>query len=66
VAWFKRLVLPTTYHRATIKTPRHYLLNLTGKIVHTTRCCFPAIADCYRYQFVWQFTMKRLATLQFT
>jgi len=65
VAWFKRLVLPPRYHRVTIKTIRHHLLHLAGKIVHTARQCFLVISDCYRYQSVWQFAIKRLAALQF-
>jgi hypothetical protein len=65
VAWFKRLVLPPNYHRATIKTLRHHLLNLAGKIVHTARRCFLMISDQYRYQAVWHFATKRLAHLQF-
>ena len=52
VAWFKRLVLPVSYHRTTIKTIRHHLLNLAGKIVHTARRCFLMISDQYRYQAV--------------
>ena len=65
VAWFKRLVLPPSYQRATIKTIRHHLLNLAGKLVHTARRVFLVISDGYRYQAVWQFAMKRLAHLQF-
>jgi hypothetical protein len=65
VAWFKRLVLPPSYHRTTIKTLRHHLLYLAGKIVHTARCCFLIISECYRYQSVWHFAIKRLAALQF-
>jgi Transposase DDE domain group 1 len=65
VAWFKRLVLPPSYHRATIKTIRHHLLNLAGKIVHTARRCFLMISDQYRYQAVWRFAIDRLAHLQF-
>jgi hypothetical protein len=65
VAWFKRLVLPPSYQRTTIKTIRHHLLNLAGKIVHTARRCFLVISNCYRYQSVWQFAIKRLAALQF-
>ena len=65
VAWFKRLVLPPGYHRTTIKTLRHHLLNLAGKIVHTARQCFLVISNCYRYQSVWQSAIKRLAALQF-
>jgi len=65
VAWFKRLVLPPGYRRATIKTIRPHLLNLAGKIVHTARRRFLVISECYRYQSVWQFAMKRLAILQF-
>jgi len=65
VAWFKRLVLPPSYQRTTIKTIRHHLLNLAGKIVHTARRYFLIISEGYRYQAVWQFAMKRLASLQF-
>jgi len=65
MAWFKRLVLPISYHRTTIKTIRHHLLNLAGKIVHTARRCFLMLSDRYRYQAVWQFAIVRLAHLQF-
>jgi Transposase DDE domain group 1 len=65
MAWFKRLVLPTSYHRTTIKTIRHHLLNLAGKIVHTARRCFLMLSDQYRYQAVWLFAIDRLAHLQF-
>lgn len=65
VAWFKRLVLPPSYQRATIKTIRHHLLNLAGKIVHTARRCFLMISDHYRYQAVWCFAIGQLTHLQF-
>ena len=65
LGWFKRLVLPASYHRTTIKTIRHHLLNLAGKIVHTARRCFLMISDQYRYQAVWRFAIDRLAHLQF-
>jgi hypothetical protein len=65
VTWFKRLVLPPSYHRATIKTLRHHLLNLAGKLVHTARRCFLMISDQYRYQTVWRFAIGQLAHLQF-
>jgi hypothetical protein len=65
VAWFKRLVLPSRYHRTTIKTIRHQLLNLAGKIVPTARRCFLMISDHYRYQAVWRFAIGRLAHVQF-
>ncbi len=65
VAWFKRLVLPPSYHRATVKTIRHPLLNLAGKIVHTARRLFLSISDQYRYQAAWRFAIRRLAHLQF-
>lgn len=65
VAWFKRLVLPPSYQRATIKTIRHHLLNLAGKIVHTARRCFLMISAHYRYQTVWRCAIGQLAHLQF-
>src|SRR5262249_32058068 len=48
LAWFKRLVLPPAYPQATIKTIRHHLMNLAGKLVHTARRCFLMLSDCYR------------------
>lgn len=65
VAWFNRLVLPAGYHRATIKTLRHHLFNLAGKLVHTARQVFLVISDSYRYQTVWRFARQRLPHLQF-
>jgi Transposase DDE domain group 1 len=65
MAWFKRLVLPESYHRTTIKTIRHHVLNLAGKIVHTARRCFLMLSAQYRYQPVWRFAIDRLAHLQF-
>jgi Transposase DDE domain group 1 len=66
VAWFKRLVLPPASQRTTIKTIRHHLLNLVGKLVRTARRCFLVLSQGYRYQAVWQFTINRLGALQFT
>jgi Transposase DDE domain. len=66
VAWFKRVVLPPAYQRTTIKTIRHHLLNLAGKIIHTARRCFLVLSEGYRYQAVWQFAINRLGALQFT
>jgi DDE family transposase len=65
VAWFKTLVLPPSYRRATLKTIRYQLLHLAGKIVHTGRRFFLILSDYYRYQAVWRFAIGRLATLQF-
>jgi hypothetical protein len=63
MAWFKKMVLPEEYHRATIKTIRHQILNVAGKVVGTGRKKFLKISEKYRYQDVWQFAMKRLAEL---
>jgi hypothetical protein len=65
VAWFKRMVLPASYHNSTIKTIRHHILNLAGKIVHSARKFFLIISDSYSYKSVWKFALKRLATLEF-
>jgi hypothetical protein len=65
VAWFKRLVLPPGYQRVTIKTLRHRLLNLAGKLVHTARRVFLVLSNHYRYQAVWRFAIGRLNHLQF-
>jgi len=65
LAWCKRLVLPPAYQQATVKTIRHHLLNLAGKIVHTARQCFLMLSDRYRYQAVWRFAIGQLTHLQF-
>jgi len=64
VAWFKRMVLPVSYHNSTIKTIRHHILNLAGKIVHSARKFFLIISDCYSYKSLWKFALKRLAALE--
>lgn len=64
MAWFKRLVLPENYHNLTIKTIRHHLLNLAGKIVHSARQYFLIISDFYKYSSVWQFAINQLAALE--
>jgi Transposase DDE domain group 1 len=66
LAWFKKLVLPSSYHHATLKTLRPHLLNLAGKLVHSARQCFLVLSNRYRYQAVWQFALERLAHLQFS
>jgi hypothetical protein len=66
LAWFKKLVLPPSYHHATLKTLRHPLLHLAGKIVHSARQCFLVLSNHYRYQAVWQFALGRLACLKFS
>jgi Transposase DDE domain group 1 len=66
LAWFKKLMLPSSYHHATLKTIRHHLLNLAGKIVHSARQGFLVISNRYRYQAVWQFALGRLVHLQFS
>jgi len=65
VAWFKKLILPPDYHRATVKTIRHHVLNVAAKIVHTARQFFLVISDDYRYQEVWRFALAQLAHLRF-
>ena len=64
VAWFKRMVLPVSYHNSTIKTIRHHILTLAGKIVHSARKFFLIISDSYSYKSVWKFALKRLAALE--
>lgn len=66
IAWFKQLVLPATYQRRTLKTIRHQLLNVAGKIVHSARQFFLVLSDEYRYQEVWRFALNQLAKLQLT
>ena len=63
VAWFKRLMLPEHYHQSTIKTIRHQVLNVAGKIVQTGRKFYLVLSDQYRYQAVWEHAIKKLAAL---
>ena len=64
VAWFKRLCLPKEYHQATVKTIRHQLLKVAGKIVHQARQFFLVLSDQYWFQEAWSFALKQLAKLQ--
>jgi DDE family transposase len=64
VAWFKRLILPEQYHRATIKTIRHHLLSTAGKIVSSGKQFFLMLSDQSYFQDVWAFALKRLADLK--
>jgi len=66
LAWFKKLVLPSSYHQATLKTLRPQLLNLAGQLVHSARQWFLVLSNPYRYQSVWHFALGRLAHLQFS
>jgi hypothetical protein len=64
VAWFKRLCLPKQYHQATVKTIRHQVLNVAGKIVHQARQLYLVLSAQYWFQEVWSFALKQLARLQ--
>jgi hypothetical protein len=64
-AWMKRLVLPKQYRQATIKTIRHQLLNLAGKIVKSGRRKYLVISDEYRYKKVWKEAIEKLSALSF-
>jgi hypothetical protein len=61
VAWFKKLILPSEYHRATLKTIQHQVFNVASKVVHTARQFFLVMSAEYRYQAVWQFALAQLA-----
>lgn len=63
VAWFKKLVLPKAYEKATIKTLRHHLLNLAGKLVRSGRRWYLVLSEHYLYQEVWRYALKQLAKL---
>lgn len=65
VAWFKRLILPKEYYNSTIKTIRHHILHLAGKIIHSARKQFLVITDHYKFKSVWKFAINRLANLHF-
>ena len=63
MAWFKRMVLPEQYQQSTIKTIRHRVLNVAGKIVQTGRKLYLIMSDQNRYQEVWEHAIKKLAAL---
>lgn len=65
VAWFKHLALPEQYKNSTVKTLRHQLLNLAGKVVHTSRQFFLILSEEYRFQDVWKAAIQKLAALCF-
>lgn len=64
VAWFKRLCLPKAHHQRTVKTLRHQLFNVAGKIVRQARQAFLVLSDQYWFQDTWSFALKQLAKLQ--
>ena len=64
VAWFKYLILPEEFLTATIKTLRHRIFNLAGKIVTQSRQFFLVITDEYQFQDAWASALKNLAALQ--
>ena len=63
MAWFKKMILPEHYHQSTIKSIRHQVLNVAGKIVQTGRKIYLVLSDQYRYQEVWEHAIKQLAAL---
>lgn len=63
--WFKQMVLPKEYQEATMKTIRHQVLNLAGKIVRTGRQKCLVISEHYRYQKVWKKAVRKLERLSF-
>lgn len=64
MAWFKRLCLPEQYHTSTVKTIRHHLLKVAGRIVHQARQRFLILSERYWYRDVWSFALNQLARLR--
>lgn len=65
MSWFKRMVLPEKYHKSTIKSIRHQIINVAGKIVKTGRKVYLMLNEEYKYKEAWEYAMKRLDTLSF-
>jgi hypothetical protein len=65
MVWFKRMVLPEEYHQSTIKSIRHRLINVSGKIVKTGRKAYLMLSEEYKYKKSWEYAMKKLDTLSF-
>jgi hypothetical protein len=64
LAWFKRYCLPESCHHLTLKTLRHRLLKVAGKIVHQSRQCFLILSEENLFRDWWEFAVKQLAQLQ--
>nr|MBA3439667.1 transposase [Pyrinomonadaceae bacterium] len=63
VAWFKRLCLPQHCHTQTVKTLRHRVLKVAGKIVHQSRQLFLVLSEEYRFRDLWSFAFNKLGRL---
>lgn len=63
LAWFNRCCLPALCHRLTLRTLRHRLLNVAGKIVHQGRQFFLVLSNENLFQDWWEFALKQLAQL---
>lgn len=66
LAWFKKLILPPDYHHKTIKTIRHHILYLAGKIVRSARQNFLVFSDSYLFQHLWLHAIDKLALISFS
>jgi hypothetical protein len=63
VAWFKRLCLPPHCHTQTVKTLRHRMLKVAGKIVHQSRQLFLVLSEEYLFKELWRFALNKLGRL---
>jgi hypothetical protein len=61
VAWFKKSCLPEECHTQTVKTLRHRIFHLAGKIVRKSRQKFLVISEEYKFQDIWAFAINKLA-----
>jgi hypothetical protein len=61
LAWFNRCCLPESCHQLTLKTVRHRLLNVAGKIVHQSRQFFLILSQENLFRDWWEFALNKLA-----
>lgn len=61
LAWFKRCCLPAPCHQLTLRTLRHRLLHVTGKIVQQSRQLFLILSEDNLFRDWWVFALKQLA-----
>lgn len=64
MAWFKRECLPEENHSQTIRTIRHRILKVAGKVVKHARQDYLILPEDYLFKDTWCFAIKKLAQLK--
>lgn len=64
MAWFKRECLPEENHKQTVRTIRHRLLKVAGKVVKHGRENYLIIAEDYLFKQTWTYAINKLAKMK--